>query len=112
MLCKMCNKCGLRKLRILTDGRGNHLHPPNVTEARVRQVLNGIRRRAGGNPTESPGSVVRQELAGVHNEQIIVSLPQRNAVIRMVSYQQKLNRPPLPQSIREIDTVDWYSLKQ
>ncbi|KAJ4443194.1 hypothetical protein ANN_04844 [Periplaneta americana] len=73
-------------IRILTDGTANHLHPPNVTEARVRQVLNGIRRRGRGNPTESPGSVVRQDLAGVHNEQIIASLPQRNVVIRMVSY--------------------------
>ncbi|KAJ4446249.1 Retinal dehydrogenase 1 [Periplaneta americana] len=73
---KNCNaRCvtnvDLENIRILTDGTENHLHPPNVTEARVRQVLNGIRRRARGNPTESPGSVVRQELAGVHNEQII-----------------------------------------
>ncbi|KAJ4437227.1 hypothetical protein ANN_17362 [Periplaneta americana] len=73
---KNCNaRCvtnvDFENIRILTDGTGNHLHPPNVTEARVRQVLNGIRRRGRGNPTESPGSVVRQDLAGVHNEQII-----------------------------------------
>ncbi|KAJ4426481.1 hypothetical protein ANN_27295 [Periplaneta americana] len=51
----------------------------------------------------------RMELAGVYNKEITVSLPQRNAVIRIVSDQQKLNRPPLPQSIRETDIVEPYN---
>ena len=68
----------------------------------MREVLHTIHRHAQANPTLPPAAIAGQELARLQNEEILICLPQRNAVSRMISYQQNKIRHRVPNNLREL----------
>lgn len=79
--------------------QSNHSHQPNFSEEQVRTAVTRIKRRAAAHPNEPPQSVVIEELAPVQNEEVIVLMPERMALVRMVNRAQNSARPELPTSL-------------
>lgn len=93
---------------ILKDGTENHLHPPDVIEVHVRKVLTRVRTQAQNQPNQRPSAIVREATRDVTNPEVLVNLPQRTAITRMINYQQNKSRPGLPTTLQDIVIPERY----
>nr|XP_018908476.1 PREDICTED: uncharacterized protein LOC109038019 [Bemisia tabaci] len=68
----------------------------------VREIVRSIKETAKNQPNAAPSTVIRQNLQNVSNEEILMRLPQKNALKRVVNLQQNLGRPRIPQSLNDV----------
>lgn len=60
----------------------------------VQEVVRSIKRRAEQHPNAPPSAIFREEVSEVRNEEFIMTLPERNDIIRNLNRIQNRNRPP------------------
>ncbi|KFD61048.1 hypothetical protein M514_08442 [Trichuris suis] len=104
---RICNaRCttdqDLDKIHIIRDGTGDHQHNVGV-EGQVRKTVNALKRRAQEEPNATPSQVLRTTIGGVHSEEVLLMLPERNALKRNVNRVQNSTRPPNPTSMRGVE---------
>ncbi|KHJ40540.1 hypothetical protein D918_09430 [Trichuris suis] len=104
---RICNaRCttdqDLDKIHITRDGTGDHQHNVGV-EGQVRKTVNALKRRAQEEPNATPSQVLRTTIGGVHSEEVLLMLPERNALKRNVNRVQNSTRPPNPTSMRGVE---------
>lgn len=59
----------------------------------MQEVVRSIKRRAEQHPNEPPSAIFRDEVSEVTNDEVVMSLPERNDLIRNIYRIQNKNRP-------------------
>lgn len=67
---------------------GNHTHQPNFAEEEVRAAAARVKRRTEAHSNEPLQSRVIEELADVHNKEVLTLLPERMALVSMINREQ------------------------
>ncbi|KFD51882.1 hypothetical protein M513_07211 [Trichuris suis] len=96
-------------IHITRDGTGDHQHNVGV-EGHVKKAVNALKRRAQEEPDATPSQVLRTTIGGVHSEEILLMLSERNALKRNVNRVQNGTRPPNPTSMRGVDLPMNYTM--
>lgn len=89
---------------------GQHTHVENGAEVRAKQVVEGIKRRAEQHPNEPPACVIREEIQGIEDQEVLLHLPERTSLLRSVNRSQNVGRPPLPQTLEECTVTPPYDV--
>lgn len=71
-----------------------HSHEANEVQIQVQEVVRSIKRRAEQHPNAPPSAIFRDEVSEITNQDVIMSLPERNDLIRNINRHQNKNRPP------------------
>ncbi|PSN39509.1 hypothetical protein C0J52_21142 [Blattella germanica] len=87
-----------------------HLHPPDGAAMQAKEVVQRIKQKASESPNEAPDEVMRQGMEGVVNEEILVKMPDRQNIKRMINLQQNRNRPVVPRSILDVNINHPYNV--
>src|ERR1043166_6616176 len=82
---------------------GQHTHESDRSSVRVQEVLRGLKRRAEEHPNQPPSAVVRDELSAVSSEDVLMALPERNALLRTVNRHQTRHRPQTPTTLEDVE---------
>lgn len=82
--------------------RQEHLHPRDVTELAVQDVVRDLRARAASQPNVPASNLIQEVVAGVRNEAVLHRLPERETLARNLRRVQSRARPPNPRSLREL----------
>ncbi|KFD46117.1 hypothetical protein M514_13012 [Trichuris suis] len=111
---KVCNPhCttnqDLENITIIHDGTRDHQHNAGV-EGQVRKTVNSLKRLAQDEPNATPSQILRRTVTGVHVQEVLLMLPKRNSLKRIVNRVQNRNRPPNPKSMRGIDLPLQYTV--
>lgn len=86
-----------------------HLHPPDETKVAAKQIVNDIKETARRNPNARPSDVIRQNLDQVDNEEILIRLPEKSTMKRMINFQQNDMRPQIPLNLQDVDIQNPYN---
>ncbi|PSN38021.1 hypothetical protein C0J52_24135 [Blattella germanica] len=87
-----------------------HLHPPDGAAMQAKEVVQRIKQKASESPNEAPDEVMRQGMEGVVNEEILVKMPDRQNIKKMINLQQNRNRPVVPRSILDVNINHPYNV--
>lgn len=104
---KICNaRCtsnaDLENAVIKKSGHNKHTHEPDAVAIDVKKVVNAIKQRARQTPNELPVNIVRDVVEEVTDEEVLMELPDRNLLRRVVNSTQNQERPPVPATLQDI----------
>ena len=88
---------------------GGHSHVAEHWEPAVRAIQNNIRRRAEEEPNAAPAAILDFELENISDDEIVINLPERMALIRNINRQQNERRPNLPRNLGDIEIIPPYN---
>lgn len=72
-----------------------HTHEADLVDIQVTEVVRNIRQRLEDNPNAAPAAVFGN-IAGIRNEEVIASLPQRAGLLRTINRVQNRHRSQNP----------------
>ena len=82
-----------------------HTHPPNQEECEAEVITQRIKRKAKEHPEQPPAQLIRDEIAGVSSDGVLSQLPDRELLRKMVRRTRRLNLPPNPKSLAELEEL-------
>ncbi len=68
-----------------------------------------MKRKAAEHPNLPPSAIFRQEVAQVQAVEVVMSLPQRNDIMRTINRAQNRNRPKNPRSLVDLEVTEPYN---
>lgn len=86
-----------------------HTHEVNPVDIEVKNVVRAIKRKAVEHPNVPPSALYREEVVQVRNEEVLMSLPERNDIIRTINRVQNRHRPRNPVSLEDLEIVAPYT---
>ena len=95
---------------IIVFKTGIHNHQSRRSEIVVRSTLANIRQRALDSPNQPPSAIVQEAISTVNSEEALTIMPERQALLRTVNRKQNETRPPLPQTINELEILHPYNV--
>lgn len=104
---KVCNaRCitnaNLEEITIKKSGKRKHTHEPDHVAADVRKVVNTVKRRARESPNEPPLNKGMDVVGAVEDDDVLLMMPDRNFLRRIMNTTQNEQRPPVHASLEDV----------
>lgn len=88
----------------------DHLHDADSAEVAVKETINEIRLRARQHPNDVPSRIIQGVTNPIENEEVLIRLPERQNVARIVNRAQNSTRPRNPITLDEFRIEPPYNL--
>lgn len=86
----------------MTLGKPHINHGSDNAAVEVLRVLQNVRERARSHPNDPLLRVVQDVCGSIQNEEVVMRLPSRQAILRNINRLQNQSRPRNPQSLNEL----------